>query len=357
MAQAVGKQGAQAAASCAPAVLLERAGAGCEESWQELVDRHLPLVHAICTGQGLDADAAAQVNQIVWLLLAENLPRIREPEALGGWIAATARVQCLAPRWAPSRSGYAAVTLGAADGGSPSGASPSTNGDPPSNGGQPPSNGGPSSDVAAAFVRVGAHCQRLLRLVAATPRPADDDVAAALDLSAPAVPETCAVCLQRLARLVGSGEEAVLTELRRLVAQGPGVPEGWRAAARVAFGWHLIAVPVAERVYESTRSAGLGMGSAAVGEGAGYLGLVHQGRFSCRRGSVEVAVEVKGTDVVMTAQLGSLEPTRVVAHWPGGERVGTTDDTGCVRFHDLPRSPLCVQVDGPSPFKTGWINP
>lgn len=371
MAQGVGDERVQAACAASPTELLERAGAGCEQSWQELVEQQLPLVQAICAGYGLQASAAAEVDQVVWLQLAEHLPRFRSPEAIGGWIAATTRSLCLDPRWSTRRDGYAAGRVGPSS--VPSAwPSPSLEGAGDAAG----ASGGAADGtrvvdvrvdaadgrvewnerrrhgVTSAFVRVGARCQRLLRLTAVAPDLAGEDIGAALDMAADRVAPACARCLQRLSRMVGSDPDAVLAELRQLLAQGEVVPGEWRAAARVAFGWHLVDVPLAERVYESTRPAGLGRSGEVVDPG-----VVRQARFATPYDGVELSVEIKGDDVVLTGQVVSGAPARVIARWPGGERVDTTDEAGAFRFHDLPRAPLCVQIDAKHALKTGWLIP
>ena len=335
MSQAVGNERDPAVSVAAPSDLLERAGAGDEESWHQLVEQHLSLVRSICAAYGLEADAAAQVNQVVWLQLAELLPRIRLPEAVGGWIAAATRASCVDARWSPQRSGYATARLVGA-------AAPA------------PDVRVRRHDPVAAFARVGARCQRLLRLVATSPRPSDDDVSAALDLTAADVATSCARCLRRLGRMTGTPPDDVLIDLREAVAAGDGPLGDWRAAAHFAFAWVLLDVPYAERVYESKRPfVGLGGGRS----GGAELGVVHQARFAVGFDGVEVTVEVKGDDVVMTGEVGGGVPAKVVARWPGGEQVDMTDETGAFRFHDLPRAPLCIQLDGSVTLKTGWIVP
>ena len=75
--------------------LVSRAREGDEAAWDDLVERYVGMVHAICRGHHLASDDAADVNQVVWLRLVEHLDRIRTPDAVGGWIAATTRNECL----------------------------------------------------------------------------------------------------------------------------------------------------------------------------------------------------------------------------------------------------------------------
>jgi len=75
--------------------LVERARDGDRTAWDEIVDRYAPLVWAICRRFGLDRPAAADVGQSVWLRLVEQLPALRDPAALPGWLATTTRRECI----------------------------------------------------------------------------------------------------------------------------------------------------------------------------------------------------------------------------------------------------------------------
>jgi RNA polymerase sigma factor (sigma-70 family) len=80
-----------------PAVvaLVAAAGAGDQGAWNDLVERYAPLVWSICRRYELSRHDAEDVGQTVWLLLVEQLPRLREPAALPGWLAATTAHECL----------------------------------------------------------------------------------------------------------------------------------------------------------------------------------------------------------------------------------------------------------------------
>jgi RNA polymerase sigma factor (sigma-70 family) len=68
---------------------------GDVEAWNRLVDRYAPLVWSICKTYRLSRTDAEDVGQNVWLRLVEQLPRIRVPAAVAGWIMTTARRECL----------------------------------------------------------------------------------------------------------------------------------------------------------------------------------------------------------------------------------------------------------------------
>lgn len=75
--------------------LVRRARAGDREAWDEIVDRYAPLVWSICRRFRLDRLTTADVGQSVWLRLVEQLPALRDPAALPGWLATTTRRECL----------------------------------------------------------------------------------------------------------------------------------------------------------------------------------------------------------------------------------------------------------------------
>ncbi|WP_344303682.1 sigma-70 family RNA polymerase sigma factor [Nocardioides bigeumensis] len=75
--------------------LVAAAREGDTEAWDQLVDRFLPLVHSVVSRVRLSAADAADVNQTVWLRLVEHLGSLRQPEALPGWLATTARREAL----------------------------------------------------------------------------------------------------------------------------------------------------------------------------------------------------------------------------------------------------------------------
>ena len=79
----------------AVAVLVDGAIAGDQASWNQLVERYMPLVLSIARRHRLQDDDAEDVVQSVWLRLVERLTDVRQPEALPGWITTTTRHECL----------------------------------------------------------------------------------------------------------------------------------------------------------------------------------------------------------------------------------------------------------------------
>jgi RNA polymerase sigma factor (sigma-70 family) len=75
--------------------LVARAAGGDSGAWVEIVERYAPLVWSICTRFQLSNQDTEDVGQNVWLLLVEQLGKIREPAALPGWLATTTHRECL----------------------------------------------------------------------------------------------------------------------------------------------------------------------------------------------------------------------------------------------------------------------
>lgn len=77
------------------AELVVAAGAGERPAWNELVERYAELVISVCRRFRLSEADALDVSQTVWLRLVEQLPALREPSALPGWLATTTRNESL----------------------------------------------------------------------------------------------------------------------------------------------------------------------------------------------------------------------------------------------------------------------
>jgi len=75
--------------------LVAAAVAGNRAAWDTLVARFAPLVTSVTRRFGLTPSDADDVRQTVWLRLVEHLADLREPRALPGWIATTARREAL----------------------------------------------------------------------------------------------------------------------------------------------------------------------------------------------------------------------------------------------------------------------
>ena len=74
--------------------LVMRARDGDERAWAALVERYALLIWSLCRRYRLDATDTADVGQNVWLLLVNQLGKIRDPAALPGWLVTVTRREC-----------------------------------------------------------------------------------------------------------------------------------------------------------------------------------------------------------------------------------------------------------------------
>lgn len=294
---------------------------GDRTAWRSLVGEHLDLIVAICRSYGLACDAAGQVNQLVWLRLAEHLPRIRTPDTVGGWIAATTRAECINPRYTAGRSGFVVADI---DG---------TNSD------------GHERALVAAFGRLGSRCQRLLRMLLAVPGLSHDQVGAALDVAPHEVDVTADACLARLGRISGLDADAVRRTLGRLMVDGGGVREQWRDAADAAFSWFTLDAAHAELVYDSRAAR------------TGLRPRMRHVRYASGAQGVEVALDARDGEVMLSGRVAPADPVTVTARWPDGAVSSEADDAGVFHIHGLPPRPLSLQLTSAPPVKTGWLLP
>jgi RNA polymerase sigma factor (sigma-70 family) len=83
--------------------LVMQARKGDSDAWDVLVERFAPLIWSICRRYQLQPTDANDVGQYVWLQLVDQLAAVRDPAALGGWLATTTRRECIRFRRAARR--------------------------------------------------------------------------------------------------------------------------------------------------------------------------------------------------------------------------------------------------------------
>jgi RNA polymerase sigma factor (sigma-70 family) len=171
--------------------LVERAVAGDEEAWDELVERYIPLVWSICSRYRLSNHDSEDVNGTVWLLLVEHLDRLREPAALPGWLATTTQRECQRVLRQPRRTNeYAWTTL-----------------DDQSQ--QYPDSVQIEEEIIAAernealrsaFAELPPQCRRLLAMLTTDPPSSYAEISAALQIRVGSIGPQRGRCLQRMRR-------------------------------------------------------------------------------------------------------------------------------------------------------------
>ncbi len=168
------------------AALVRAASDGDRDAWAALVERFEGLVWSVARAHRLSRDDAEDVAQTTWLLLYQNLTRLREPGRVGAWLAATARHESLriirrGTREAPvdesgvaDRPDAAPTAVEAIDERERAGI------------------------LWRALARIDERCQQLLRILAADPRPSYDEVADALAMPIGSIGPTYGRCLEKL---------------------------------------------------------------------------------------------------------------------------------------------------------------
>jgi len=165
--------------------LVRLAASGERAAWEALVERYETLLWGVARSYRLDSASASDVVQTTWLKLLEHVDDLRNPDALSGWLATTARNECLRVLRHQSR------TIPTEDDRIPEDSMP--------------------SDLDAqlltkerdatlwrAFSTLSARCQALLRMLASDPPPSYDEVGAALNIPIGSIGPTRGRCLATL---------------------------------------------------------------------------------------------------------------------------------------------------------------
>jgi RNA polymerase sigma factor (sigma-70 family) len=76
------------------AYLIAECVKGKESAWNALIDRYKNLIFSIPIRYGFSPEDSADIFQAVCMDLLAELPRLRDPKALGGWLVQVARNKC-----------------------------------------------------------------------------------------------------------------------------------------------------------------------------------------------------------------------------------------------------------------------
>jgi RNA polymerase sigma factor (sigma-70 family) len=174
------------------AVLTERAARGDQAAWNELVERHTPMLWSLVRSFRLSADDAADVVQLTWVRLVEQLPRIREPQRVASWLATTARqealrVQRMHGRVVPAGDGSVFDDLPDTDAVPPPDAIVRAERD---------------ADLWRAFNLLSPRCQKVLQVLLADQDASYASLSSALGVPVGSIGPTRNRCLDKLRRLL-----------------------------------------------------------------------------------------------------------------------------------------------------------
>jgi RNA polymerase sigma factor (sigma-70 family) len=173
--------------------LVRRAASGDQAAWGLLVQRYNSMVWSIVRSFRLSPDDALDAVQTIWLRLVENLGRIKEPEAVGTWLATTARNECLGQL---RRRGRQAVPVDTA--------AREVVDVRAALGDEAMLVRERDTALWAALSRVSERCQQLLRILAADPPPSYEEVGAVLGMPMGSIGPTRARCLEKLRQTIAA---------------------------------------------------------------------------------------------------------------------------------------------------------
>src|SRR5688572_20677530 len=71
--------------------LVRAARAGDDRAWQRLYVRYTPAPRGIARSHRLSPSDVEDAVQTAWLRLVADIGRVRDPAAVGGWLAVTTR--------------------------------------------------------------------------------------------------------------------------------------------------------------------------------------------------------------------------------------------------------------------------
>lgn len=162
------------------------AAQGSQEAFDWLIECYAGLVWSVIRSYRLSDSDASDAFQTTWLRLVEHLDRLREPRAIGGWLATTSRHESLrllrvADRHRPTPD----ETFDRFE--DPSGAVETAVEDSER-----------AAQLWATLDELGDRCRALLRVLMADPAPSYDEVSAALDMPIGSIGPTRARCLHQL---------------------------------------------------------------------------------------------------------------------------------------------------------------
>jgi RNA polymerase sigma factor (sigma-70 family) len=172
------------------AKVVAAAASGDQQAWAELVRRYAGLVWSTARQIRLPAQDVEDASQLTWLQLALHIRSLRDPGAISGWLATTARreaLQLARRRWDQPLSDDLLET--------------------------PDQTGSPDEEllraerqalVRAALVTLDERCQRLLRMLAREPPSSYREISVELPIPMGSIGPVRARCLERLRSAIGS---------------------------------------------------------------------------------------------------------------------------------------------------------
>jgi RNA polymerase sigma factor (sigma-70 family) len=179
--------------------LVGAAATGDRRAWNALVDEFSGLLWGVARVHRLHDADAADVVQAAWLRLFEHLGRLNDPTRVGAWLATTARRECLRVLRNKERAVPFGDDVPACPSDEPHVANALVERER-------------DDALWRAFAQLRPSDQALLRLLVTEPRPAYEEIAAALDMPIGSIGPTRQRALGRLRQALAShGSLALMT--------------------------------------------------------------------------------------------------------------------------------------------------
>ena len=195
--------------------LVARARNGDQQAWDALIERYAPLVWSICRRYRLDRADAEDVGQTVWLRLVNHLDRLRDPDALPGWLATTTRRKCLQALETAHRTDTLGLILDTQDVPDQHAATAE----------QELLAAERRATLREAFTSLPPHCQRLLALLIQDPPVSYTEISARLGISIGSIGPIRSRCLDKLRR------HPAIAALIHAEADSADAPADWARSA------------------------------------------------------------------------------------------------------------------------------
>ena len=195
--------------------LVARARNGDQQAWDALIERYAPLVWSICRRYRLDRADAEDVGQTVWLRLVDHLDRLRDPDALPGWLATTTRRECLQALETAHRTDTLGLILDTQDVPDQHAATAE----------QELLAAERRAALREAFTSLPPHCQRLLALLIQDPPVCYAEISARLGISIGSIGPIRSRCLDKLRR------HPAIAALIHAEADSADAPADWARSA------------------------------------------------------------------------------------------------------------------------------
>lgn len=181
--------------------LVTSAAGGDKAAWKALVERFSGIIWAVARAHRLSVADAEEVFQTTWLRLIEHIGEIRDPDRIGGWLATTARRETIR-RLRTTQRFWPVSDMDVLDGRDDDPTPESTLIDIE----EAADHAERARRMWSAFQQLPENCQKLLRMLMATPPPRYAEVAAALAIPVGSIGPTRGRCLNQLREVMnGTG--------------------------------------------------------------------------------------------------------------------------------------------------------